>query len=131
MKNGKKTKKKYKYYDFPISIENENKKLQKTLSSPPKIKKDIKQYCLKCGAELKSKKGKSGLCNRCIHSIQKKLPPIDVLIEEIKNSSYENIGKKYGVSGSAVRKQLKKYGKFQYRNEKNNWNNLSEIKTNV
>jgi len=37
-------------------------------------------------------------------------PSLEVLAEEIKNSTWVSLGKKYGVSDNAVRKWAKGYG---------------------
>ena len=69
-----------------------------------------KYYYCNCGSVI-SKSSKN--CNKC-SSIQNGLnnrkvsrPNIDVLIQEIKDIGYEGVGRKYGVSGNAIKKWLK------------------------
>ncbi|MFA5766336.1 MAG: HNH endonuclease signature motif containing protein [Candidatus Paceibacterota bacterium] len=68
--------------------------------------------CSSCGCRLK-KRSKTGLCRKCY--IIKFPPPrkasnrptIDVLLKEIAELGYCGVGRKYGVSDSAVRKWRK------------------------
>jgi Zn finger protein HypA/HybF involved in hydrogenase expression len=64
--------------------------------------------CSSCGIELKTN-SKTGLCNGCYSKSQRKVerPSKEQLIEEIKESSYLAVGRKYGVSDNAIRKWLR------------------------
>ena len=70
-------------------------------------KKLKKIYYCKCGNEIL--KG-SKQCLKCLHKKQRKVknrPSKEQLIKEIKESSYVQVGKKYGVSDNTIRKWLK------------------------
>ena len=73
-----------------------------------KKKKDVK-YCPDCGKEIGKR---STYCMKCsvFHRQRSDKPSYDELKWMIHNMSYEGIGRKYGASGSAVRKWCKKYG---------------------
>jgi len=63
-------------------------------------------YC-ECGKKI-SKKAKR--CRKCMSLNSRKIkkrPTKEQLLEEIKNSSYLAVGKKYGVSDNTIRKWLK------------------------
>jgi Zn finger protein HypA/HybF involved in hydrogenase expression len=64
--------------------------------------------CSSCGVEL-SGKCKTGLCNTCHSKSQRKVerPSKEQLLQEIKETSYLAVGRKYGVSDNAIRKWLK------------------------
>jgi hypothetical protein len=64
--------------------------------------------CSSCGVKLSSK-CKTGLCLSCYSKKQRKCerPTREVLLDEIKNSSYVAVGKKYGVSDNTIRNWLK------------------------
>ena len=75
-----------------------------------KIRK--KYYCKECGKEKKSKN--SQLCyqcsnerNRIRHRKVKNRPSKEQLLQEVKETSYCAVGKKYGVSDNCIRKWLK------------------------
>ena len=65
-----------------------------------------KNRCANCG-EYISKDGK--YCIKCIAKKRRKVerPDMKILIAEIKELSYEGVGRKYGVSGNAIRKWLR------------------------
>ena len=64
--------------------------------------------CSSCGVELKTN-CKTGLCNTCYSKSQRKVerPSKEQLLQEVKESSYLAVGKKYGVSDNSIRKWLK------------------------
>lgn len=70
-----------------------------------KIKKT--HNCSSCDIQLK-KKSKTGLCKVCYHKTQRKVerPPINKLLQEVKETSYLAVGKKYGVSDNCIRKWI-------------------------
>ena len=71
-----------------------------------KLKK--KWFCKKCGG-LRDKHSQSQLCKRCSDIEQRKnsRPSKEQLKEEIQESSYRAVGRKYGVSDNSIRKWLK------------------------
>lgn len=79
---------------FKISRSMQNVEIQKEKSS-----------CKACGKELATK-AKTGRCLQCVHKNQQRVarPPIAELIEQIKQTSYSAVGRKYGVSDNAIRK---------------------------
>jgi len=42
-----------------------------------------------------------------------KRPPYEELIKQIKNVGYEKVGRKYGVTGNAIKKWVKYYEKYE------------------
>jgi hypothetical protein len=71
------------------------------------VKEDNKKYyCEDCQCEI-SKWGKK--CKDCHHKSQRKVvrPNIDTLIFEVDKHGYEWVGRKYGVTGKAIKKWLK------------------------
>lgn len=71
---------------------------------------DIKHnYCAKCGKEIGLK---ATLCVECsrIASRKTERPDKDTLFDEILNSSFSAVARKYGVSDNAVKKWCKSYG---------------------
>lgn len=69
-----------------------------------------KKYYCECGNE-KSKVGK--VCKSCSNKVKQKVerPSYEQLIKEIEESNYSAVGRKYGVSDSAIRKWKKNYEK--------------------
>lgn len=67
-----------------------------------------KNYCLWCGNEI-SRDAQS--CEHCLSIMQRKVerPDEDTLLEEIAQSSFLAVGRKYGVSDNAIRKWCKSY----------------------
>lgn len=66
------------------------------------------RLCLECGVTISSG---STFCLRCFHKRRRKVvrpSPEELLIEQ-KDSTFEKVGYKYGVSGNAVRKWCKPY----------------------
>ena len=71
-----------------------------------------------CGCGLKiSRWSKSGLCRLCNNKAQgvlqksrSKRPPLEDLLEDRKTMGREAVGRKYGVSGNAVKKWERDYG---------------------
>lgn len=78
----------------------------KNKSSEPKEKK----YCSECGAEV-SDRNTSGLCVQCANKKQRKVdrPTKEELLQELKNSNFTAVGRKYGVSDNAIRKWCAAY----------------------
>lgn len=66
--------------------------------------------CVDCGALLSD--GNAKRCLTCFHQRRRKVerPDAKTLINELKESSFVQVGKKYGVSDNAIRKWLKFYG---------------------
>lgn len=74
------------------------------------VKKNRKKYhCKECGKEI-TKLSKIGLCKKCLGINQRKIkerPTKEQLKEELKNSNFCKMGRKYGVSDNCIRKWLK------------------------
>jgi len=70
------------------------------------VKKVVDKNICKCGKEINVK---SKRCNKC-HTESLKLvkrPPYNILIKEIEGLGYSGVGRKYGVSGTSIRKWIK------------------------
>lgn len=82
----------------------------------------IKHYCSKCGKELYSKT-KSGLCTDCCHASRRTVerPDAVTLAQEIVETNFCAVGRKYGVSDNAIRKWCKSYGLPTTKNELKDW----------
>lgn len=78
------------------------------ISYPIRSRK-TKHYCTICGAEVSQK---DCLCIECYNKQQRivERPSKETLLEEIATSSFEAVGRKYGVSGNAIKKWCKVYG---------------------
>lgn len=77
------------------------------------IKKHKKEFfCKECSKKITAF-AKTGLCKNCCNKLMprnmkvKNRPPKDILLNEIKETGYCAVGRKYGVSDNAVRKWLK------------------------
>jgi len=88
---------------------NKTSVLKKNKIKFKKLKIKKKYYC-KCGVEIK-KQSKS--CINCYHKKTRKIkrPNKKILMRELKNSNYTQIGKKYGVSDNSIRKWVIYYNK--------------------
>jgi hypothetical protein len=85
------------------------------------FKKVISEHkvCKICNESIRYD-NKSEICCKCLprylfeNQIGRKVerPSYEVLINELKNSNYVQIGKKYGVSDNCIRKWIKIYEKY-------------------
>jgi hypothetical protein len=74
------------------------------------IKIREKIYCKKCGNEI-TKYSKSGFCVKCKNIGNRKefiRPPKEELEELLNNNTFCEVGKKYGVSHTTIRRWLRK-----------------------
>ena len=79
--------------NYPIRIENTHNQ---------------KNYCKVCGKELKTKEGK--ICQECFHLQTRKVqdrPDREQLKQMIRNISFMELGRKYGVRDNTIRKWCK------------------------
>jgi len=68
-----------------------------------------KKYC-ECGTEIFLS---SKMCNECKSFKERKVkdrPSINILLNDININGYESTGRKYNVTGNAIKKWIKKYG---------------------
>ncbi len=67
-----------------------------------------KWFCKKCNG-LRDKSSQSQLCKKCLDIEKRKTdrPSKEQLIQEVKETNYCAVGRKYGVSDNAIRKWLK------------------------
>ena len=77
----------------------------KTYLSKKLNKHKTENFC-KCGAKILSV---SKLCNYCYAVSQRKveIPELCILLKEVKELGYSAVGRKYGVSDTAIRKWIK------------------------
>jgi len=81
----------------------------KKIKEKPNLQRIKKTHnCSSCGIQLKEK-SKTGLCKVCYPKTQRKVerPPIEKLLQEVKETSYLAVGRKYGVSDNCIRKWIK------------------------
>ena len=89
----------FQYFDENYAQELINK-VDEQLSPTPRV-------CSVCGAPI-TKYSTSGKCSNCVRLNPNK-PSREVLKEEIYTMSFEAIGRKYNLSGSAIKKWCKTY----------------------
>lgn len=84
-----------------------------------------KNYCVDCGTEISSR------ATRCVNCMVKmnytvERPTKEQLVQEIINLGFEGTGRKYGVSGNAIKKWCVAYNLPKFKNEIKEWakNNL-------
>lgn len=84
-----------------------------------KQKTIIKQIFYCCCGRKKNKL--SNLCDKCYKlSIRKvERPSLQILLDDIKNNSYLEVGRKYSVSDNCIRKWIKSYGEIPPKKLKN------------
>lgn len=73
------------------------------------------KVCKNCGVFITG----SQFCSKCSHLMQRKAerPHKDVLLQEIVQNGFEATGRKYGVSGNAIKKWCKAYDLPTKKNE--------------
>lgn len=70
-----------------------------------------KNFCLECQAKIALDAKRCSPCQtRRTRKVER--PSLEVLMNELKTTSYVSVGKKYGVSDSAIRKWIKSYAKM-------------------
>ena len=82
----------------------------------------IELYCSRCGCRI-TKDSTSGLCVKCSNISHRKVerPDAITLANEIINSSFVAVGKKYGVSDNAIRKWCINYNIPTKKQELKEW----------
>jgi len=86
---------------------NYENRINKSDTKNIKIKPKILKYC-ECGKQIKNN---SKTCVNCYAIKQRKVkdrPDKQILLQMVKETSFEAVGRKYGVSSNAVRKWIKK-----------------------
>lgn len=80
------------------------------ISKQRQIKPKEEKFCSICGQSV-SNRNVSGLCTNCAAEKQRTVnrPPKEQLLQELKESNFTQVGKKYGVSDNAIRKWCKNY----------------------
>jgi len=70
-----------------------------------KAPKDV--YCSQCGAKI-TIKSMSGMCSSCSRKKDRRVvrPDLNDLLKEVEDTSYLEVGRKYGVSDNAIRKWI-------------------------
>lgn len=92
-------------------IHNPDKELDLTLKDRQALYYSYK--CEHCGKEFTTKDTNRKYCSvkcRADHSRKVARPSCEQLVNEVKESSFVQVGKKYGVTDNAIRKWLKDYG---------------------
>ena len=86
-------------------------KTQKTKCNKCKLNRVRKDNICKCGTHIHNN---SKQCEICLHKNQRKVerPPYNILKQELNESNYSALGRKYGVSDNTIRKWLKMYEKY-------------------
>ena len=96
----------WKQDDLSYPIRN---KTHKTHNICNKTYKKIIYYCKDCGIVL-SGKTKTGMCQKCIAKSITKKPSEQQLRQDMINSNYTIVSKKYGVSDKTIKKWCLSYG---------------------
>lgn len=67
-----------------------------------------KFHCEKCEVEI-SRGTKTGLCVACERRSRRivVLPSVEILLREVEENGYEAVGRKYGVTNTAIRRRIK------------------------
>lgn len=112
---------KYGITDQSVSDINIGKHYTRDINYPIRPR-SIQLYCKKCGNPI-TKDSQSGLCAECVKFFQRKVerPSALVLAQEIVNTSFVAVGKKYGVSDNAIRKWCVAYGIPSKKQELKKW----------
>ena len=90
-------------YDNRSFIENREIGIRIKENEENKIKKN---YC-ECGKEIKKNSKRCPTCDKIKQRKVKNRPAKEELVKMIKDTSLEDVGRKYGISGNAVKKWLK------------------------
>lgn len=107
----KKYRKKYFCIDCGERCSNKNGRCNKCNLIKRKANKKLKEiFCPQCGREYS---GQGNMCRKCYNEKNRIVirPPYQQLLQEIKESSYVAVGRKYGVSDNAIRKWIRSYEK--------------------
>jgi 5-methylcytosine-specific restriction endonuclease McrA len=95
-----------------IAAKQEEKHKEKQAQSPKQSNK-----CLECQCDIRKGNLRCFECNKEQMKVNYR-PPYEQLIQEIKETSYVAVGKKYGVSDNAIRKWVRAYGNEPQRKHK-------------
>lgn len=82
-----------------------------------KIKKYPYKKCLCCNTYIVKKNKRCAECNLTFKRKTKEIPTKEDLIDMIAESSFVGVGRKYGVSGNAVRKWCERQGLPRYKDD--------------
>lgn len=68
--------------------------------------------CINCDNHIKFK-SKTGYCHKCVKEKCRKVirPLLETILQDLKDSNFISVGKKYGVSDNCIRKWIKQYEK--------------------
>ncbi len=83
-----------------------NNIIQKTISSKCKKENKKKHYFCECGKEIKKLSKRCPTCDKINKRKVKNRPEKDELIKMIKETSLEAVGRKFGVTGKAIKKWI-------------------------
>ena len=77
---------------------------------PPYKKEKPQYFCSECGMPITTNRG-TGLCSACVQKSRRKVgrPTREELKEQIRNTSFVELGNFYGVSDNAIKKWCKGY----------------------
>lgn len=92
-----------KFYEINGDDTDDNETIESSIS-------EQKLKCKSCSKNIR-KQSKTGMCQTCqktsIRIVER--PSYDILLNEVKELGYVQVGKKYGVSDNSIRKWLKNY----------------------
>lgn len=86
-----------------------NKQKNKTIKIIKQRKEKTEHFC-SCGKKIKKS---SKMCEKCTQLNSRKIknrPTLEILLKEINESNYLQVGKKYGVTDNCIRKWIRQYG---------------------
>lgn len=99
-------------YVFYINLKTKlkNKMKENYENSLERKRENFKNKNCKCGKKITLKSSLCDSCEKISRRKNKNRPSLDTLLVEIETTSYEKLGRKYGVTGNCIKKWIRNYG---------------------